>query len=671
MRVFGSFHIRGFSMKKRYVSLFLFLSLAFSLFACSTPTPPPSEPPTPKASRICSSDADCLQGYLCQDKQCKLCMQCLHIGEKRCTDKAQWAICEAKADGCSAWSAPNACAAENICQLGDCIPTPQETCVDLCILGDKRCIEGVPYLCTPSEKCNQWKAQNACASDQSCADGLCVSKTTSKGLEIVEFSADTELELPEAPVTLTWQVKGAAYVFLQPLGISVSPSGSLLVQDASDVTYTLEAYFGEQVVKQSATIRRDPNPPLTTIRPRLHDSLNVFQMTLLGREEFCRPVFELRHPDGKTETLNMDIDNVQDGGRRQRSVIVWKLSSEGEYKYRLSITKTTDVTDCSTPAVKRWFYPASDGQGEAPWKSFSYKQNSTTEPPPTCKDTCKVGDTRCHGTGYQICEKAAFGCPVWSASIECPQGSQCTADGAGCFTSQVVDRSAKEIKVNPGTFRRGAGIGNNYQGTPTTIAHSFFMWKHEFTVREYVLLMKVRRRDGGMHMPVDENLPYDVMYDWNSYVLALNRLSQQYNLPPCYACSSTGGCQEFPQYQGENFVQCPGYRLPTLNEWEYAYRAGTTMDFYNGNLRSSSETVNPHLDAIGWYHANSQGKPHPVGQKQPNAWGFYDMAGNLNELVAFSGGWGFGGSFQESAAGCTAISTSNQRHGFRPVRTAQ
>jgi hypothetical protein len=65
-----------------------------------------------------------------------------------------------------------------------------------------------------------------------------------------------------------------------------------------------------------------------------------------------------------------------------------------------------------------------------------------------------------------------------------------------------------------------------------------------------------------------------------------------------------------------------GMRLPTEAEWEYAARAGTSGSRYGD------------LDRIAWYDGNSGKSPHPVGQKQPNAWGVYDMLGNVDEWVA-------------------------------------
>ena len=75
-------------------------------------------------------------------------------------------------------------------------------------------------------------------------------------------------------------------------------------------------------------------------------------------------------------------------------------------------------------------------------------------------------------------------------------------------------------------------------------------------------------------------------------------------------CVSWEDCQEF--------CRKTGLQLPTEAQWEYACRAGSSR---------------PHA-GTGWFSGNSEGKTHPVGQKQPNAWGLYDMHGNVSEWCA-------------------------------------
>jgi sulfatase modifying factor 1 len=73
-----------------------------------------------------------------------------------------------------------------------------------------------------------------------------------------------------------------------------------------------------------------------------------------------------------------------------------------------------------------------------------------------------------------------------------------------------------------------------------------------------------------------------------------------------------------------NLQSGKNYRLPTEAEWEYSCRSGGKRERYCGG---------DNVDAIGWYAGNSGNKTHPVGTKQPNGLGIYDMTGNVWEWV--------------------------------------
>ena len=73
------------------------------------------------------------------------------------------------------------------------------------------------------------------------------------------------------------------------------------------------------------------------------------------------------------------------------------------------------------------------------------------------------------------------------------------------------------------------------------------------------------------------------------------------------------------------------FRLPTEAEWEYACRAGTITAFNDGSDCTVPEGNDPALERLGWFSQNSERETHPVREKEPNAWGFYDMHGNVWE----------------------------------------
>ena len=114
---------------------------------------------------------------------------------------------------------------------------------------------------------------------------------------------------------------------------------------------------------------------------------------------------------------------------------------------------------------------------------------------------------------------------------------------------------------------------------------------------------------------------------------------------------SWNDCQEFVK-KVNSYSNVTGYTffLPTAEQWEYACRAGSKGNY--GLLADGSEGT---LDEMGWYFDNSGRKTHPVGQKKPNAWGLYDMHGNVWEWTASANGSdriNRGGSYYSPASYC-------------------
>ncbi len=85
-------------------------------------------------------------------------------------------------------------------------------------------------------------------------------------------------------------------------------------------------------------------------------------------------------------------------------------------------------------------------------------------------------------------------------------------------------------------------------------------------------------------------------------------------------------CQHFLEKLNAKFGAHRGkFVLPSEAQWEYSCRAGGSTRFYFGDDEKK-------LGDYAWYDANSDNSTHPVGEKRPNAWGLYDMAGNVREL---------------------------------------
>jgi len=148
-----------------------------------------------------------------------------------------------------------------------------------------------------------------------------------------------------------------------------------------------------------------------------------------------------------------------------------------------------------------------------------------------------------------------------------------------------------------------SGRSENETQRQTTLTRGFWMLETEVTQEMWVGIME----SNPSHFKGNKKLPVENV-SWND-------------------------CQEYVKKLNALGVAPAGYRfsLPTETQWEHACRAGTTTQLNNGKNLTSEYGACQNLDEVGWYKRNSGGQTQEVGRKKPNAWGLYDMHGNVGE----------------------------------------
>lgn len=176
------------------------------------------------------------------------------------------------------------------------------------------------------------------------------------------------------------------------------------------------------------------------------------------------------------------------------------------------------------------------------------------------------------------------------------------------------------IPIPAGTFSMGSSTNDKMKETDELPQHviklsAFWMGAYEVTFDEYNIFFN------------DPSLSQNIVTD------AVTRPSSPY-IDMSLGMGKDGGFPANSMQQYGALMYCKWlykktgifYRLPTEAEWEYACRAGTSTVFPFGDDESK-------LGEYAWYSSNSENRYHKVGLKKPNAWGLYDMLGNVGEWV--------------------------------------
>jgi len=198
--------------------------------------------------------------------------------------------------------------------------------------------------------------------------------------------------------------------------------------------------------------------------------------------------------------------------------------------------------------------------------------------------------------------------------------AQSTAENAQNYEQDIPGSTLKTkmVAIPGGTFTMGSNSSEknreNDEGPQRTVKISpFWMGQYEVSRDEFDVFFK------------------DPTTIQNSEVDAVTRPSAQY-IDLTWGMGKEGGYPANSMSQYTALMYCRWlynktgifYRLPSEAEWEYACRAGTNTTYFFGNDPKD-------LPSYAWFKDNSNEKYERAGQKQPNAWGLYDMLGNVSE----------------------------------------
>ena len=192
------------------------------------------------------------------------------------------------------------------------------------------------------------------------------------------------------------------------------------------------------------------------------------------------------------------------------------------------------------------------------------------------------------------------------------------------------------VLIPAGSFMMGDANGSADQRPvhKVNITRPFYMSKYKITMAQLEAVMGPRRgRFGGGPPPTNPATPTTpATQSAPDAVAKQTEQPSQPPRPPQNPLNPAGfmtweSCQAFVTKLNEKFADSGGkFAVPSEAQWEYACRAGTTTKYSFGDTTENYEEY-------AWFRPITGGKAHPVGEKKPNAWGLYDMHGDVWEWV--------------------------------------
>ena len=350
------------------------------------------------------------------------------------------------------------------------------------------------------------------------------------------------------------------------------------------------------------------------------DSDSFYSISVCGTAVDCNDSDPNEHPD-QTWYQDADVDGYSDGTLNTISCV--RPTSYYTASELVSVSGDCNDSDPAEHPGQVWYQDADvDGYSDGTMNTTSCVRPTSYY---TASELIAVsGD--CNDADGDINPGETEDC-IDDKDNDCNGATDCVDPvcfgNVLCYENYTNSVSMTFNRIEPGTFTMGSPdglseyplgsgeiapveIGRDEDETPyqVTLTQPFYMQTTEVTQGQWEMLMGSNPSffiSCGIDCPV-ENISWN---DVQTFLLTLNS-------------------------RGEGT-----YRLPTEAEWEYAARADTTTAFFNGDITSYADMTtcnfDLNLDAMGWYCFNSGEVTSSVAQKNANAWGLYDMHGNVNE----------------------------------------